>query len=73
MYAIFFAYGHKIKSRNFVEPFDTVDLFYLFCEVLGLEAPDYLKGNREHILGILKENETTRLSRWMVLSKSNFL
>lgn len=72
MHPIFFAYGHKIRSRNLVQPFDTVDLFYLFCEVLGLEAPDYLKGNREHILDILKENETRRLSRWMVLSKFTF-
>lgn len=67
MHPIFFAYGHMIKSANPVQPFDTVDLFYLFCEILGLEAPDYLKGNRDHIQGILKDNETTRLSRWIVL------
>lgn len=69
MHPIFFAYGHRIRSHNLVEPFDTVDLYFLFCEILGLDAPGYLKGNRENILGILKEDETKRLSRWMVLSE----
>lgn len=69
MHPIFFAYGHMIKSENVVEPFDTVDLYYLFCEILGLKAPDYLKGNRENILSVIKEQGTDRLSRWMVLGK----
>lgn len=69
MHPIFFAYGHSIKSENVVAPFDTVDLIYLFCEILGLEAPSYVKGNRENILGILKKNESERMSRWMVMSK----
>lgn len=69
MHPIFFAYGHRIKTKHVVDAFDTVDLFYLFCDILGLEAPSYLKGNREHILGILTDNGAERLSRWMVLSK----
>lgn len=70
MHPIFFAYGNMIKSENVVAPFDTVDLFYLFCEILGLEPPSYLKGNRDNILGVLKESGAQRLSRWMVLSKT---
>ncbi|CRK99499.1 CLUMA_CG012818, isoform A [Clunio marinus] len=72
MHPIFFAYGHLIKDDNVVNPFDTVDLFFLFCEILGLEPPNYLKGNRENILGILRNMETNKLSRWMVLVMSIF-
>lgn len=70
MHPIFFAYGSRIKEFNEVEPFETVDLFYLFCEILGLPLPEYLKGNRENILPVLKfEEVTNKTSRWMVLGK----
>lgn len=70
MHPIFFAYGHSIKTKNVVEPFDTVDLMHLFCEILGISVPEYVKGNRENIVGILKDNSgAKRLSRWLVLSK----
>lgn len=73
MHPIFFAYGNSIKPNNVVEPFDTVDLFFLFCEILGLDPPNYLEGKRENIRGILKEqSETKTLSRWIVLSKFKF-
>lgn len=68
MHPIFFAYGHLIKANNLVEPFDTVDLYYLFCEILNLTPPNYLKGNRRNILGILKTSNNRRLSRLVVLS-----
>lgn len=74
MHPMFFAYGNRIKSFNEVEPFDTVDLFYLFCEILDLPLPDYLKGNREHVLRILKSDDISRkTSRWIVLSASVIL
>lgn len=69
MHPIFFAYGHLIKNFNQIEPFDSVDLLYLFCDILGINPPKYLKGNRENILPILKSNETQRMSRWVVLGK----
>jgi ectonucleotide pyrophosphatase/phosphodiesterase family member 5 len=69
MHPFFFAYGHMIKENHEVEPFDTVDLIYLFCEIIGLDTPSYLKGNRENILDILKGSESVRLSRWMILSE----
>lgn len=69
MHPVFFAYGNMIKPKNVVDPFDTVDLYYLFCEILGLKAPSYLKGSRENILGVLKENGRDRLSRLKVLGK----
>lgn len=56
MHPIFFGYGPRIKERTTVEPFDTVDLYYLFCEILGLDAPYYLDGKREHIVGILRND-----------------
>lgn len=70
MHPIFFAYGHSIKTENVVAPFDTVDLMHLFCEILGLDVPDYVKGNRVNILGILKENSaSSRMSRYLVMSE----
>lgn len=73
MHPFFFAYGNMIKSNNEVEPFDSVDLMYLFCEIIGLTPPKNLMGNREHILGILKETRMGRMSRWIVLGELNFL
>lgn len=70
MHPIFFAYGHSIKKNFVVDPFDTIDLVHVFCEILGLDVPDYVEGNRRNVLGILKESsEVKRLSRWMVFSK----
>ena len=69
MHPVFFAYGPRIKTQHVVEPFETVDLIYLFCEILGLEVPSYVKGNREHILDVLKDSEIQKLSRWFVISK----
>lgn len=69
MHPIFFAYGNMIKEKNEVAPFDTVDLFYLFCDILGLEYPSYLKGDRDNIVGILKQDRAERLSRWIVVGE----
>jgi len=55
MRAIFFAYGNRIRTQNVVKPFDMVDLFHLFCEILEIPKPNYLQGNRHNILGILNE------------------
>ncbi|XP_055622888.1 bis(5'-adenosyl)-triphosphatase enpp4-like [Toxorhynchites rutilus septentrionalis] len=56
MHPIFFGYGPRIQERKVVEPFDTVDLYYLFCEILGLSAPYFLEGRREHILEVLRND-----------------
>lgn len=70
MHPIFFAYGSRIKKGNVVEPFNTVDLIHLFCELLGIDPPDYVDGERENILNILSEfNNSQKLSRWIVISK----
>lgn len=73
MHPIFFAYGNKIKSNTVVEPFDSVDLMYLFCEILGLSPPSNLVGNRDNILPILKESEFQKLSRWIVLGELHYI
>lgn len=70
MHPIFFAYGHLIKQNNVVEPFDTVDLYFLFCEILGLTPPSYIQGNRENILTVLKDFIPRKTSRWIVISKN---
>lgn len=69
MHPIFFAYGNKIKNNNVVDPFDSVDLMYLFCEILGLSPPSNLMGKRENILPILKDSGFHKLPRWIVLSE----
>ncbi|XP_055523352.1 bis(5'-adenosyl)-triphosphatase enpp4-like [Wyeomyia smithii] len=56
MHPIFFAYGPLIRERTVIEPFDTVDLYYLFCEVLELKAPPQLVGNPGHVAGILRND-----------------
>lgn len=57
MHPIFFGYGPRIRERTRVEPFDTVDLYYLFCEILGLDAPLVgLDGKREHIVPVLRND-----------------
>ncbi|XP_058819698.1 bis(5'-adenosyl)-triphosphatase enpp4-like [Topomyia yanbarensis] len=56
MHPIFFGYGPRISERTAVEPFDTVDLYYLFCEILELRSPPQLVGNREHILAVLRND-----------------
>lgn len=56
MHPIFFGYGPKIRERTTVDPFDTVDLYYLFCEILQLDAPSYLAGERQHIVGVLRND-----------------
>ncbi|KAG5680364.1 hypothetical protein PVAND_009873 [Polypedilum vanderplanki] len=70
MHPVFFAYGHLIKEFNEIEPFNSIDLMYLFCEILGISPPNYLQGNREHIKGILKTSEMSKTSRWIVLTVS---
>ncbi|XP_049287640.1 bis(5'-adenosyl)-triphosphatase ENPP4-like [Anopheles funestus] len=54
MNSIFFAYGPAIREQLIVEPFDTVDLYYMFCEILNLMPPSYLAGNASHIQHILR-------------------
>ncbi|XP_055586218.1 bis(5'-adenosyl)-triphosphatase ENPP4-like [Uranotaenia lowii] len=56
MHPIFFGYGPRIRERTVVEPFDTVDLYYLFCEILHLETPRFLVGKREHIVDVLRND-----------------
>lgn len=38
MKPFFLAHGPKIKKNHKVEPFNTVDLFSLFCEILEISA-----------------------------------
>jgi len=71
MHSIFFAYGNRIRTQNVVKPFDMVDLFYLFSEILEMPNPNYLRGNRHNILGILKDSKST--SFWKTFGKFSAL
>ena len=68
MKAMFFAYGNRVKQFNKVEPFNSVDLMYLFCEILSIEPPKYLSGNAEIVKKILTSERKPRFSRWVVMS-----
>ncbi len=72
MHPIFFAYGNMIKENNEVEPFDSVDLMYLFCEIIGISPPKNLMGNQENIIPILKHSKYGRMPRWIVWSEFLF-
>lgn len=52
MHSMFIAKGPAIKEHHQVPPFDTVDLFHLFCEVLKIKPPT-ISGNRDNILDIM--------------------
>lgn len=52
MNSFFIAKGPQIKTHHVVQPFDTVDLFHLFCEILEIPPPN-VSGNRNNILDIL--------------------
>uniref|UniRef100_A0A336LSC3 CSON002689 protein n=1 Tax=Culicoides sonorensis TaxID=179676 RepID=A0A336LSC3_CULSO len=58
MNSLFMAWGPAIKKSYKVPPFDTVDLFHLFCEILKIKPPKNpeISGNRDNILDILIEN-----------------
>lgn len=72
MHPIFFAYGPRIKAQNVVEPFDTVDLIHLFCELLGIDTPDYVEGRRDNIINILNGlDESPKWSRFIVIGMIN--
>lgn len=55
MHPIFMARGPKIKKHHKVEPFNTVDLFNLFCKILEIPT---LKNNgtESNIVDILKQH-----------------
>jgi len=73
MHPIFFAYGPRIQTNKLVNPFDTVDLMHLFCELLGFDPPSYVEGKRDNILEILKEDsEFQKISRTTVMCKRLF-
>lgn len=54
MHSLFLAKGPLIKQHHKVAPFNTVDLFHLFCEILELEPPS-ISGDRNNIIDILVE------------------
>ena len=68
MKAMFFAYGNRVKQLNKVDPFNSVDLMFLFCEILNIEPPKYLSGNAEIAKRILKSKRKSRYSRWVIMS-----
>lgn len=67
---MFFASGPAIKKNNKVSPFDTVDLIYLFCEILKIEPPAGISGNRQNILPIVElQSESIEISALLVARK----
>lgn len=67
MNSLFLAWGPAIKKSYVVPPFDTVDLFHLFCEILRIKPPE-ISGNRDNILDILSDHSgtSTALSGFLI-------
>ncbi|CAH0546226.1 unnamed protein product [Brassicogethes aeneus] len=61
MHPFFMARGPKIKKHHKVAPFNTVDLFDLFCEILDI-TPTHNNGTLANILDILSNNKNGKYS-----------
>lgn len=55
MHPFFFSYGPLIKEKHKVKPFNTVDLYPLFCEILQI-TPQPNNGSLSNVIGILKSS-----------------
>ncbi|XP_063699781.1 bis(5'-adenosyl)-triphosphatase ENPP4-like [Culicoides brevitarsis] len=66
MNSLFLAWGPAIKKSHVVAPFDTVDLFHLFCEILKIKPPE-ISGNRDNILDVLNNgNQNAAISGFLI-------
>lgn len=63
----FLAYGPKIRKNNQVAPFNTVDLFSLFCEILEIDAVPN-NGSFKNVANILI-NEANTDTTTMVIGR----
>lgn len=69
MKPFFLAYGPKIKKNNKVAPFNTVDLFSLFCEILEIDAPAN-NGSFANVANVLiSEANDTDVTTTMLVGK----
>lgn len=69
MKPFFLAHGPKIKKANRVEPFNTVDLLSLFCDILEIDAPPN-NGTFGNIAGMLvRKNPRADFVATMTVSK----
>lgn len=57
MHPFFFSYGPLIKEKHKVKPFNTVDLYPLFCEILQI-TPQPNNGSLSNVIDILKNSST---------------
>lgn len=55
MHPFFFSYGPLIKEKHKVKPFNTVDLYPLFCEILQI-TPQPNNGSLSNVIDILKSS-----------------
>ncbi|XP_067010850.2 ectonucleotide pyrophosphatase/phosphodiesterase family member 5 [Anabrus simplex] len=61
MHPFFIAWGPRIKKNYTIEPFDTVDLYSLFCKLLDLDVPQ-TDGSLSNVVGMLTEGQTRTVS-----------
>ncbi|XP_012271475.1 ectonucleotide pyrophosphatase/phosphodiesterase family member 5 [Orussus abietinus] len=67
MHPIFFASGPAFQSKCKLEPFDSVDLLPLFCEVLNLSCPS-VNGTLQHFRKCLKQSADIKSSTVIILA-----
>lgn len=53
MHPFFFSYGPNIKEKHKVKPFNTIDLYSLFCEILQI-TPQPNNGSLSNVIDILR-------------------
>lgn len=55
MWGIFYAKGPQIKASYQIEPFQNIHIYPLLCQLLGLEIPDGIDGNKAVLQSVLTD------------------
>jgi len=67
MRSFFVANGPAFKKREYLEPFQNVDLFPLMCELLGIPAP-LNDGDLTRVIGALESSSSSSSSNSVQVS-----
>ncbi|XP_049860995.1 ectonucleotide pyrophosphatase/phosphodiesterase family member 5-like [Schistocerca gregaria] len=73
MHSFFIAVGPLLKKNYTIQPFDSVDLYSLFCKILGLYSPP-TNGSLSNVISMLKDDTEIKIHlKWITISGSVIL
>ncbi|XP_073227398.1 bis(5'-adenosyl)-triphosphatase ENPP4-like [Porites lutea] len=67
-YSVFYARGPSFREGTIVEPFKTVDLYPLMCQLLGID-PHPNNGSLENVKAVLKDPSPSGIAQFAPLPK----